>query len=182
MKKVSIVIALVIASFISYSQEFMGIKVGGTSQECVNAFKKKGFSVVKVYDDLVQMEGIVNGENYELNIVTTPISKKVWKFSVYLEEKSTWLALKRHYQNTKEALKNKYGEPKGDFESFTKPYYEGDGYEMSAVALEKVSYGTFWDNIAVYISKYKQVCIQYENPVNTELKKQEQKEIESKTF
>ena len=120
---------------------------------------------------------------YNVIYINTPISKKVWKFAVYLPAQTSWYSIKNQYQAKLSTLKDKYGEPKSSYENFINPYYEGDGYEMSAVTLDKVNYSAFWDNgISIEISKYKQVKICYENAENSALDDTEKTKIESKVF
>jgi hypothetical protein len=106
---------------------------------------------------------------------------------VYFEEEVSWSLLKRTYNKFVNILTDKYGSPTGNLESFKDPYYEGDGYETSALTLEKVNWFTYWSNqpnlyLLVEISKYKQVKIVYENSKLTDLATEEYKKVDSKIF
>jgi len=96
----------------------------------------------------------------------------VYKVVVYLPEDNSWYSIKSDYNKLKEAYIKKYGAPSEDFHFFSSPYYEGDGYELTAIKIEKCYYSTFWtfDYGTIYteISKYCQIKIVYEDKVNME--------------
>ncbi len=105
----------------------------------------------------------------------------------YLDEDISWSSLKYTYMRFLEILTDKYGNPDGSNESFTTPYYEGDGYELSAVGLDKVNYSAYWlnksaMNLGVEISTFKQVKLTYENKELMSLKRTEQAQIEASAF
>lgn len=75
------------------------------------------------------------------------------------------------YSDLKQALIGKYGEPDNDFAFFKSPYYEGDGYEESAIKLGKGVFSAFWTGSAeqlgslhVSIEKNLTVMVRYEAP------------------
>ena len=176
-----IAIVITISSFAQDS--FMDVPVGGTKMEAVNKFKAKGFSVVKLEDTYVRMQGKMGNTNIELAIVTSPITFSVWKYSVYLPKRDTWYELKSEFESYKSTLVSKYGEPTSDYHFFSNPYDEGDGYELSAITLGKCSFSSFWgEKMSLQISKYKQVNISYENPVNSKLDDEEKEKLKLKNF
>ena len=178
MKKTTILLALIITSFASYSQEFMGIKVEGTRESVIAKYKAKGFKVsIPPSNNVVTMNGVVDNNKVEVLIVSTPVTHKVWQIQVYLPKDITWSDIKSRYESYLNLLTEKYGAPYSSFNFFKDPYYEGDGYEMSAISLEKVVYSAFWENVAISISKWKQVCIKYENIENSKLDTEENKTI-----
>lgn len=174
MKKTTMIVAILLASLISYSQEFMGILVDGKLSDAVTKFKDKGFITSSVSAGGTIMKGMMGTKEIEVVICNTAITKTVWAFKVYLPKKDTWNSLKSEYLEFLDLLTKKYGEPKSKYDFFTSPYYEGDGYEMSAVANDKCNFASYWnDKYAVDISKYKQVRISYENPINSEKQEKE---------
>jgi len=188
MKKLLAITLLLMAVTLN-AQEFLGIKVDGKRDAVINAFKLKGFKVNPDYDvnkDLViRMNGEAGGKRLEVAIVCTPKSKTVWKFSVYLSKQSSWYSLKNDYEEYLKLLSDKYGEPKSKYAFFSSPYEEGDGYEMTAVAVEKCIYAAYWSNqigISIKISKYNQVNIGYENAVNSALDDKETAELDKTIF
>ena len=187
MKKGIMILLLTFLTIISFSQEFIGIKVDGNINDVVEKFKGKGLKVTNRSStpNVISMEGIVGNRNLELNIVCTPTTKIVWKFAVYLHKQTLWTSLKSEYEEYLDLLTKKYGEPEQKYNFFSSPYKEGDGYEMTAVAVEKCTYSAFWpENLGLYIgiSQWKQVKITYENITNSALSKKEQDEIKNKIF
>lgn len=188
MKRITFFICIALTTITSFGQEFLGIKVEGNREQVISLFKSKGFVLSSGNDmskNVVRMEGNAAGKKIELGIVSTPISKTVWKFAIYLPEQSTWSSLKSDYEEYLKILTDKYGEPKSKYNFFSSPYKEGDGYEMTAVSVEKCGYAAFWPdnkNISLKISKWKQVCINYENTVNSALDDKEKATINSNTF
>lgn len=187
MKTLNLIVLICALSVSCFGQEFLGIKVDGTKQEVINKFIAKGFkkkSLPSGNDDVTSMEGTYSGTKYEVNIVNSPISKKVWKIAVYLPEQVSWYSLKAEYNRYLEMLTSKYGEPTNSYSFFSSPYYEGDGYELSALRLEKCNYSAYWLDVvvSVEISKYKQIKISYENKVNSAIDDQEREKINKNIF
>jgi len=183
MKKTIILLAILFAGAVGYSQEFLGIKVGGTRQEAINKFKAKGFVVIgKSSNTAISMRGKAGENDVDLVIVNSPTSKKVWKFAVFLPERTTWDRLKSDYEYYVNLFTEKLGSPSESYSNFVSPYYEGDGYEMSAVGIDKCNYVAFWDGIYIEITKWKQVSVCYENKVNAEISKKEKDAINSNSF
>lgn len=167
----------------------MGIKVDGKKDAVINAFKTKGFKVNPIHDvnkdDVIRMDGEAGGKKLEVGIACTPKSKTVWKFSVYLPKQSSWYYLKNDFEEYLKLLKDKYGDPISKYSFFSSPYEEGDGYEMTAVGVEKCNYAAYWsDQIGIWIkiSKYKQVNINYENAINSALYDKEKAELNKTIF
>lgn len=147
-----------------YAQEFMGIKPEGKLDVVLANFQKKGFKLKAKKDLVLQMDGSMNNTPVEFFAYFTPITKVCWKFVVYLPEQRNWANIKQEYLDYRKVLVDKYGEPEKTYDFFSSPYYEGDGYEMSALALEKCFFQSFWDSgVSIQISQFKQVKIAYEN-------------------
>ena len=182
---------LIIAAFLLFSisvnaQEFNGVPIDGDLTTFVAKMKAKGYSLRKYIDNGVIMEGKVGYQQVEVFVFTTPKSKKVFRLSVYFPKKTTWYSLKSSYNDLLSALTEKYGEPETSYSSFSDPYFEGDGYEMSAVSLEKVNYYSAWLNklngnlsISLEISKYNQVNVMYDNEINVKLRDKELNKIQN---
>ena len=92
---------------------------------------------------------------------------------MYLPKKSDWSILKSEYFEYLTTLTNKHGPPNDSYNYFESPYKEGEGDEMQGVEMEKCNYVAFWKNIALYISRFKQIKISYENNINIELRDSE---------
>ena len=183
MKKLSIVFAICLMSIASYAQSVFGVQVDGYKKDVVNKFKAKGFKIpITPSSTVTSLRGIVDGVTYEVLVCNTPISKKVWKIIVYLPKQDNWYDLKLTYTKFYDFFLKKYGEPNSSYSSFSSPYEEGDGYEMTAVAEEKCNYTAFWDLVYMSISKYNQIEINYENPTNAELFTNENEKLKFKNF
>jgi hypothetical protein len=183
MKNLSIFFALCLCSFFSYSQSVFGVQVDGYKSSVVNKFKAKGFKIsIAPSATVTTLNGYVDEVEYEVLVCNTPITKKVWKIVVYLPKQDDWYSLKSTYIKFYELFLKKYGEPTSSYSSFSSPYEEGDGYEMTAVAEEKCNYTAFWDLVYMSISKYNQLEINYENPTNAELFTSETEKLNLKNF
>lgn len=182
-------ITLVFA-FISFNisaQQFDGVSISGNMTTAIAKFKAKGFILNKIDGDVAIMKGKVSNYPIELLILVTPKTKQVYKMVVFLDKDISWKSLKSNYFKFKEIFTDKYGSFDDDYEYFVDPYYEGDGYELQAVRLEKCTYSTYWFdkmgmNVAVEISKYEQVRLAYENAILVKVKQRETAEIEANSF
>jgi hypothetical protein len=171
----------------SNAQVFDGISVSGDLPTAISKFKAKGYTFKKYVDNGAILNGKVGLRSVEVFIFTTPKSKKIYKFTIYFEEQQSWYSLKEDYERYYEIFKEKYGAPDNEYSFFTTPYEAGDGYEMTAVQMEKATFASYWlrrnnTTIAVSISKWKQVEVVYENDSNTDLKKKELSSIENNSF
>jgi hypothetical protein len=171
----------------SFSQQFDGVPISGTLPNIIAKFKAKGYVFESTDKTVTTMKGRVANYPIELLIVVTPKTKQVCKVVIYFDKETNWYSLKNQYLKFKDVLIEKYGEYSSNYEFFRKPYFEGDGYEMSAVGLDNVVYSTYWlntemMNIVVEIEKYKQVSISYENVELMRVKKNENMEIENNSF
>lgn len=176
-----IVTILIINSNI-YGQEFLGIKVGGKLSEVVAKFKLKGFKVTTPDNLNPILTGKAGVSNVEIIILSSPISKTVYKFSVYLPKQNDWESIKSEYEDYLKTLTTKYGIPTSSFNFFSSPYKEGEGDEMNAIAMEKCHYAAYWENISMEISEYKQVKIAYENAKNYEIRDAEVAKLKKDAF
>ena len=176
---------LLLASLSMFAEEhlkFKGVELNGSLQEFVSQMKAQGFTFKEEFANGAIMEGTFMGySNCELFIGVTPNSKIVRSVSVYLPaEKNSWYSLKSDYTKSVEAFTNKYGKPTNQYSFFSKPYYEGDGYEMTGVKNEKCNFLSLWEvekgTMGVEITKYCQVRIGYEDEANTILLRKEKEQ------
>lgn len=189
MKQIIAVIVIVFSSVLASAQSFDGVPISGDLVSIVTKFKAKGYTL-KDYTNTggAIMKGRVAYSDVELFISVTPKTKKVFKVSIYFDEEKTWTNLKSSYNKYFDILSEKYGSPDSKYATFETPYYEGDGYEMSAVGAEKCIYFAMWlmpqenMNVAVKISEFKQVQLIYENAEMIKIKNKEMAELENKSF
>jgi hypothetical protein len=187
MKTLILSIALFI-SVSSFSQTFDGVAISGDLPTAIANFKAKGYTYTGTEDGVAILKGkAAKTYNVEVYIYTTPKSKKVCKIVAFLDEQKNWYTIKGEYERFAQIITDKYGAADSKYNSFSTPYEEGDGYEMTAVAVEKCTYASYWFNrsntsIAVEISKYKQVKLAYENDEAMKLRKTELSTLESSSF
>lgn len=175
-----------------FTIEFLGVKIDGPLEACAQKFVAKGFKIVKREGNVYTMSGLIKSQSSELYLIGTPTSKLACKVSIYFPEDASWYGIKSDYESFKSLLVRKYGEPANDYHFFSSPYYEGDGYETTAVKIEKCHYAAFWNeepsenssgyNIILQISKFMQIQMGYENAKNMELKSKEESIIDNKNF
>lgn len=187
MKKLFLVLLVSVVCISVNAQTFDGVKIDGSLPSIVQKYRSKGYTLVKNIDNGVIMYGKIAGQKVELYIITTPKTKLVCKATVYLPVNNNWYSLKADYERYVSLFEEKHGEPNDSYHFFKRPYYEGDGYEMTAVATENAVYASYWmsrNNLttAVTISKYKQIEFTYENDRNMEIKSKEESSIESLSF
>ncbi len=187
MKQIFTTIVIVFSSIFASAQSFDGVPISGDLPTAISKFKAKGYTLVKYLDNGAKLTGSVAFSDVEVYLSTTPKSKKVFKCTIYFNERATWSNLKSDYKKYYEILVEKYGLPDNKLEKFDSPYYEGDGYEMTAVGIEKCSYFSLWLrkdnlNIGLFVSKFKQVEMIYENVELIALKDRELAEMQNKSF
>ena len=183
MKKLSISLAICLLSIVTYSQSVFGVEVSGLKTDVVNKFKAKGFKIpITPSLTVTTLQGTIDGTKYDVLVCNTPITKKVWKIIVYLPKQENWYDLKNTYTKFYDLFVKKYGEPSSSYASFSSPYEEGDGYEMTAVAVEKCNYAAYWELVYIEISQFKSVALSYENPTNAELMTAEKEKLNNKNF
>lgn len=188
MKKITLTIFTLLIWAASYCQTFYGVAISGTIKSVSDSFKTRGFKPMdfKIEDGMI-MKGQLMGKEVELYIFCTPKSKQVFKVAAYFEKIDSWYTIKSDYNSLLNILTEKYGKPDSKYSSFYKPYYEGDGYEMQAVSVEKASFSAYWfgkenTNISISISKFKMINIGYENAIMIEVNDKEKKELANKVF
>lgn len=168
MKKITALFVALFVIMLSHAQSFNGVPISGDLTTAINRFKAKGYTFIKFTKSGATMSGNIGVQKVELYINTTVTSKQVRSMIIYFRERDKWSELKADYDNYLSVLTEKYGTPTHDIIRFEKPYYDGDGYEMTAVAVGKVMCMSLWMdiqnmNIMIDVTKYKQVSITYEN-------------------
>ena len=160
--------------------EFKGIPINGKIDNFVNKLETQGFRITEKLDDIVMMKGQFTGKDATIYIISTKKSKTVWKVVVEFSEQSSWFSLKSDYNYYKEMFVKKYGIPTDNYEFFSKPYYEGDGYELSALRNGKCHYISAFETksgvVYLEISKFKKIKINYEDETNSNIMNREKEE------
>jgi hypothetical protein len=166
-----------------YSQEhltFKNVPLNGNINNFAKELVKQGFTVKETKGNVITMSGSYINRQCEVLIFASKKANIVWKVAIYLPEETNWYSIKNDYLKLKEQFITKYGIGKS-YEFFSDPYYEGDGYEMQAVKLEKCNYIIYWEkpegNVTLSISKYRQIKVSYEDSINSALDDKEKSEI-----
>ena len=151
----------------------------------MDKIESKGFVLVAPEkDDLTSLKGEFVSRDCEVYVLSTPKTHQVCKVVVFTNSYSNWNDIKSDYLEYKELYTKKYGEPFDSFAFFSKPYYEGDGYEMQAISKKKCEYSSYWKTeegvIALQISSSRQITFGYEDAINmnTYTKEQESNNID----
>lgn len=186
MKKVFFLMMFAFTFGMSNAQVFDGVEITGQMSVAIEKFKAKGYRLIETYPTGAKMLGKVGIYDIELFLTKTPKTGKLAKIGIYFDEEITWYNLLGEYKRVRGIIVDKYGSPTSEYSTFLSPYEAGDGYEMTAVKVEKCIYASYWIletmNIGVEIKKYGQVMLTYENSANMELLKAERAEKERNTF
>lgn len=150
------------------SPKFKGIPVEGDAAVFVDGLKNAGFTYVTEGDEYYLLKGPFAGFNDCRVIVSrTAATNMVAKVTAVTEVYSTWFSMRSDYEDIKEAYTQKYGVPDSDHHFFSPPYKLGDGYEETAVRVDKCHYLTIWHvdgyTIGIRITSGMKICIGYEN-------------------
>ncbi len=169
-------LSLSLNSFSSNHIKFMGIEVNKPIRAFKDSLYKRGFKSIKTDKNTYRLYGKFANEFVTIRIIAMPKTQNVCKVIVLFPKKSTWSQLKTDYFNKKKMYLSKYLLD-SDFEFFSAPYEEGDGYELRAVLNNKCKYVTFFKveggHIAVNIDKDAQIKVTYEDEENINLAQKE---------
>lgn len=112
---------------------FKGVPINGTLKQYTAAMVKAGFKSEGTQDGLSLLSGDFAGfKNCIIGVSTLKNCDVVNRITVLFPEKDTWSALMVDYGLLKELLKEKYGEPEQNTESFTDHVYN-DNSRIHAV-------------------------------------------------
>lgn len=171
MKKISTILTILFLFVISVSAQtehmkFMGIPITGTPVQMGAKLRAKGFVFKeKLDEDIREYTGKFAGSNVTIDVVSR--NNLVWKILVAYPEVSSFSRLRNDYNDMVTQFSIKYGSPSKHYEFFKDPYYDGDGYELQALELDKCTYFTIWKldygNIAIQMSSNASLWISYED-------------------
>jgi hypothetical protein len=147
MKKIALALVFVIFSiFIAFSDDltgFLNVPWGATKENAKSILMQKGMDpaadlgAVIGYTD-IQFAGRKAKYIY-LSFYNNQFDQAIVS---WLPE--TNMAIYR-YNSVKNDLISKYGTPDIDIENYTSPYYKGDGYEETALAVKKADITSIWE-------------------------------------
>lgn len=157
--------------------QFKGIPIEGSVKTFISKLQAQGAKLENTEDDLYFFSDSFAGVS-NCTIVVSHYKDSIVGLNVYLPKKTSWVDLKIDFVKFEESYTKKYGKPSDSFKFFNYPYYEGNGYEMSAVSMGECHYETFWDVengwISLEISKSKCIAIQYDYKNGVRFRKQQQ--------
>lgn len=159
---------------------FMGIPIDGNLQEFSSKLTTKGFEKKHETDNNIIFSGKFTGEDVTLAVLSTYKSHKVFQIMIFFNKETSWSNLKQQFNHYKDIYSQKYGAPSKESHYFIKPYYEGDGYEMQALSLDKCNYATLWNiengDIAIMMGKDGSIVIVYSDKINETINDKEKNE------
>jgi len=121
---------------------FKGVPIDGTLNEYVSKLKNIGFTHIQTEDGLAILQGDFAGyRSCYLGVSTLKNNDLVNRIKVVFPEKDTWSTLSYDYNNLKELLTEKYGEPIESiekFETYSEP--RNDDARMSAIEDDRYRY------------------------------------------
>lgn len=169
-------LSLTHSSFSSNHIKFLGIEVNKSVRAFQDSLCKRGFKTIKKDKNTYRLYGKLVNEIVTLKIIATPKTHNVCKVIVLFPKKTTWEKLRIDYFNKKEMYFKKYSLD-SEYEFFSDPYEDGDGYELRAVSNDKCRYATFFNaeggHICVEIGEGSQIKITYEDTENINLAQKE---------
>jgi hypothetical protein len=146
---------------------FLGLPISGNANTLATALTKKGFTIKERTPKYWSLKGMFLDKYCDIYIRLTTQSKTVWQIDVFFPDQENWYTLKGQYQDICDKLSVKYDSPTTTYSFFSDPYYEGDGYELQALRLEKCTYQSLWEYkkgiISCGIFKTGSVNITYES-------------------
>jgi len=160
--------------------KFMGIPIDGKLSNFEPKLEEKGFAKNETYDNISTFKGKFTGKEVDVAVMGSEKTQTVCMVIVLFEKEDSWSLIKGMFNDYKELFTKKYGEPYNDSHFFSKPYYEGDGYELSALRHGKCTYSTTWNTehgvIVLNMAKECNITIGYSDKVNVEIRNKEKQE------
>lgn len=155
---------------------FKGVPIDGTLEEYVAEMKEVGFHLESVENGLALFYGdFAAYKDCIIGVSTLDGKDLVSKVTVIFPEMTTWSDIESNYNNLKELLTIKYGEPDRFEEKFETIYIQGDDQgKMRALRTENCKYWSSFElkNGTIQLSmehfNYPCVMLAYFDKINTE--------------
>lgn len=184
MKKAIIAILLSCIMGIAFAQVnqpldgFWGLKWNSDTATVKEAIKNKGsYKLLMEETGVLAYSGTFGGD--DATIILTFYEEKLYAAAVVYPYKKN-MAIQK-YREVKSQLSKKYGKPDADIENFKSPYSSGDGYEETAIKINKAFFWTEWvfsdkNTISITITSDLEVFLRYANvEVQEKINKEKQK-------
>lgn len=179
MKKIFAALIISLVALSASAQEHLkvkGIPIDGSTTSFISKLKTAGLKTnTRLSEALGRpvLDGdFANLNNCKYSFIETN-NGTVCKVLIMSDYITGWYSCKDKYNDLKELLRSKY-KMDGEYEIFRNPYYEGDGYELSAIDQEKGMWKTFFScdegHIAIEIeasnSREGYIVVTYEDTIN----------------
>ncbi len=159
---------------ISQAQEnhftFRDIPINGSAQELGEKLEKLGYEPSATGNSY---KGKFIGDDCKVFLLESDYTNNVYSVVVNFDSQTSWFSLKSKFNKIREMYSDKYGKPSREVHAFYRPYYAGDGYELSAIKLGKCNYISEWNvengSIMLTIIKDGSIAIYYNDTLNEEL-------------
>lgn len=126
--------------------KFMGIPINGTLESFTQKLVAKGMKRQQGWDDTGIFRGMFAGkDDCTIYVVKVPLRNIVYKTVVCLPTRDTWDWLEKDYNEFKDMLTSKYGEPLQHSETFKAGVFTSSDYlKISALKEGKCEYYSTW--------------------------------------
>ena len=156
--------------------KFMGIEMNCAVDIAMLDLEKKGFEIIDIRKEGYIMSGNFIDRNALLTLHATPKTNLFYRANIFFNEHTSWYSLKSEFLEVVKYYKAKYKSISSS-RTFIDPYYEGDGYELQGVSMDKCFYYERFEaeggKISIEISDMKRVQIRYEDKNNAKKNEQE---------
>ena len=163
--------------------KFMGIEMNCAVDIAMLDLEKKGFEIIDIRKEGYIMSGKFIDRNALVTLHATPKTNLLYRANIFFNEHTSWYSLKSEFLEVVKYYKAKYKSISSS-RTFIDPYYEGDGYELQGVSMDKCFYYERFEaeggKISIEISDMKRVQIRYEDKNNA--KKNEQETIATNLY
>lgn len=156
--------------------KFMGIEMNCAVDIAMLDLEKKGFEIIDIRKEGYIMSGKFIDRNALVTLHATPKTNLFYRANIFFNEHNSWYSLKSEFLEVVKYYKAKYKSISSS-RTFIDPYYEGDGYELQGVSMDKCFYYERFEaeggKISIEISDMKRVQIRYEDKNNAKKNEQE---------
>lgn len=156
--------------------KFMGIEMNCAVDIAMLDLEKKGFEIIDIRKEGYIMSGKFIDRNALVTLHATPKTNLFYRANIFFNEHTSWYSLKSEFLEVVKYYKAKYKSISSS-RTFIDPYYEGDGYELQGVSMDKCFYYERFEaeggKISIEINDMKRVQIRYEDKNNAKKNEQE---------
>lgn len=156
--------------------KFMGIEMNCAVDIAMLDLEKKGFEIIDIRKEGYIMSGKFIDRNALVTLHATPKTNLLYRANIFFNEHTSWYSLKSEFLEVVKYYKAKYKSISSS-RTFIDPYYEGDGYGLQGVSMDKCFYYERFEaeggKISIEISDMKRVQIRYEDKNNAKKNEQE---------